>query len=175
VRLCLAGHLLAQWRDLERRLAEAAVPKSLGERSEAGVIAEQMESLRTQMRDAEHAFLLRAMPPQDWAAFYSTKPVRGRDEDADTWRNRWFAWLCDLVSRCAIEPEMTADQVAQLCDVLSGEQWDELTDCAWNLNGERVSIPFSAAASALIQHSPQASRRPSDSESPTPSSSAPRP
>lgn len=154
VRLCLAGALHAEWRDLERALAGApTVAASLGERSPAAEIAERMQQLRERMHAAEVDFRLRAIPPRIWAAFYAARPVRADDEDEDAWRGRWFGWLCDLVSRCAVDPQMTADQVAELCDVLSGQQWDELTEATWALNGQKVSVPFSAAASALTSPS----------------------
>lgn len=152
VPLCLRGDLTAPHRELERRLqtADRTAP-SLGKRSEAAVLAEQIRDLEMQMAEATTSFTLEAMHPKAWADFHATRPIREKtDEDTD-FQARWFAWVCELVARSVVAPVvMTAAQVEELVGVLSGGQWDELSNTAWGLNGERVTVPFSAAASALI-------------------------
>jgi hypothetical protein len=153
VTLCLRGDLHAQWSELERQLPDASTEAvSLAEPSEAFRIAEQMEALREQMQAARVTFRLRAMSALDWAAFASTRPApRKDDEDEVVWRGRWYAWVSELVSRCAVDPEMTTAQVGQLVSRISGTQWDELSNAAWAINERTVQIPFSAAASALTR------------------------
>lgn len=152
VALCLRGDLTAPYRDLERKLqtADRTTP-SIGQRSEAALLAEQMRALELEMAEATTTFTLEAMAAKAWSDYHATLPVKGKDETEESLRERFFVWVCELVARSVTGPvRMTAEQVGQLCDVLSGGQWDELSDAAWGLNGQRVTIPFSAAASALI-------------------------
>lgn len=156
VTLCLRGDLAAEWGDLERQLADASTSApSLAERSPARIIAEQMEDLRARMVASAVTIRLRALPAPVWGQLYAERPIRAKDsgESEQAWRDRWYAWVADLVSRCAIDPVMTVEEVGQLVDVLSGVQWDELSNAAWLLNERKVEIPFSAAVSALTQDS----------------------
>ena len=150
--LCLRGDLTAPYRELERKLATASrTPPSLGERSEATLIAEQMQALEAKMAAATRNFRLEAMPARTWSDFKLTQPERAKDETDEAWMARWFGWMCVLVSKSVVEPVvMTPEQVAELCDVLSGGQWDELCERAWALNGKDVAVPFSVAASVLV-------------------------
>lgn len=157
VALCLRGDLTAPYRELEQRLRTASrEAPSVGRRSDAAVIAEQMRDLETQMAEATTTFTLEAMHPKAWSDLYNARPQRGKDEGEEDWNVRWFAWICEVVARSVTAPvAMTAEQVGRLCDVLSGGQWDELSNAAWGLNAERVAVPFSVAASALIPPSGQ--------------------
>lgn len=152
VPLCLRGDLTAPYRELEQKLSTASrTPPSLGQKSEAMLIAEQMQALEAEMTAATKTFRLEAMPAKKWSDFHATQPERAEDDTDETWSARWFAWICELVARSVVEPVvMTAEQVAELCDVLSGGQWDELSETAWRLNSRGVTVPFSVAASALI-------------------------
>lgn len=157
VSLCLRGDLTAPYRELERRLRTASrEAPSLGQRSDAAVIAEQMRALETQMAEATTTFTLEALHPKTWSDFYNIRPQRGKEEAEEDWNVRWFGWVCQMVARSVTGPVvMTAEQVGQLCDVLSSGQWDELTDAAWGLNAEKITVPFSVAASALTPPSGQ--------------------
>lgn len=152
VPLCLRGDLTAPYRELEQKLATASrTPASLGQKSDAMLIAEQMQALEAEMAAATKTFRLEAMPAKKWSDFHATAPERAEGETDEDWSARWFAWITELVARSVVEPVvMTADQVAELCDVLSGGQWDELSETAWRLNSRGVTVPFSVAASVLI-------------------------
>ena len=156
VSLCLRGDLDAQWRELERQLQSAPRhPTSLGKRSEASVLAEQIQALEAEMAASQVTFTMRADSAKSWSDFVATGPKREKGEDAEAWSARWFDWMCLLISRACVEPAMTAEQVAQLCDVLSAAQWDDLSNAAWNLNARAVPVPFSLAASALTESGEQ--------------------
>jgi hypothetical protein len=157
VSLCLRGDLVAEHEELERRLRTASrTAPNLGQRSEASQIAEQMQALEQQMAASVTTFTLEAMPALEWSEFYNARPQRQKDDDEQTHNARWFEWVCRLVARSVIEPfTMTAEQVAELVTVLSGHQWDELSDAAWGLNSKEVTVPFSVAASALTPQSEQ--------------------
>lgn len=151
VPLCLLGNLVAPYRELERKLQTASrTAQSLGKPSEASVIASQMRDLEKQMQGATHTFTLRAMKARAWSDFYGARPTTKTEGETDQqFADRWFAYFCDLVSRCCVDPEMTTEQVGELVNVLSGGQWSELSDAAWNLNANGVAVPFSAAAFVL--------------------------
>lgn len=156
VSLCLRGDLDAEWRELDRKLQTASRDAvSLGERSEASVIAERIRQLEAEMADAQVVFKLRADSAKGWSDFVATKPLRQKDEDQKAYDERWFGWMCQLIARASVDPALTPQQVAQLCDVLSAGQWDELGNGAWNLNARSVAVPFSLAASALTPNGEQ--------------------
>lgn len=158
VSLCLRGDLTAPYRDLERQLPTASrTAPSLGARSDAAVIAEKMQALEAEMQAASQTFVLQALTAKEWSDFFMKKPdERLKDETDEELGARVYAWVAELVARSVIEPvRMTVDQVGQLCDVLSGGQWDELSNAAWRLNKADVAVPFSVAASALIPRSEQ--------------------
>lgn len=159
VALCLRGDLVGRHREFELKLQSAPrATSNLGERSEASVLAEEIREIEAQINASKQMFWLRAMRPREWSDFRATAPERIEDEPDDAFKERWFAWVCELVSRCAFEPVMTAEQVGELVPNLSGTQWDELSDAAWNLNAKGVVVPFSLAASALIQNDEPSSK-----------------
>jgi len=177
VTLCLRGALVGQWEELEHRLSGASNQAlSLGQPAEATQIAREMEALRAEMTRHEVAFHLRALAAVAWRKFYATLPEPGETDEAKaTYDDRFHAWVCELVAKCCYDPAMTAEQADQLSQKLSGQQWRQLSDAAWNLNVERVDVPFSAAASAMTRVSELSLRRQEPGASPTASSSARKP
>lgn len=150
VPLCLRGDLVAEFRRLEQDLAGAStVAVSLGERAPAKVIAERMQALRAEMAEAAVPVRIRALEPRAWSDFHATRPTKTAGEDQALFDDRWHAWICDMVARTVVDPPCTAEQVEQLVPRLSHRQWKDLTDACWLINAGEVSIPFSAAASAL--------------------------
>jgi len=156
VSLCLRGDLVGPYRELERKLRTASRTQvNLAEPSEASLLAAQMRDIEAQMAAASHTFTLRAMTAHEWSDFLVTRPERDPETKEETFRAAWFDWTCQLVAVSCVDPQMTAEQVAQLCDVLSGGQWDELSNTAFGLNSREVTVPFSVAASALTQDDEQ--------------------
>ena len=175
VSLCLAGDLLAELHDLQRRLPTApALAASLAERSPAAAIEDQIADVRQRMQAATVTFRLQRIHPRAWTTFYAGRPMRDLvEESEDAWNDRWFDWLTDLVARTCIDPVMTAEQVATLVDQLNAESWSELSEAAWALNTGKVSVPFSVAVSATTQNSGPKSRRRPTSTSRTANGAAP--
>jgi hypothetical protein len=172
VPLVVGGDQLNRIRELERELANAGPPVSLGDRNPATVIGEQIAALQEEMRGTEVEFKLRAVVGREWGRLHAARPARTREESTDAFSDRLTAWLCVLVAKTCIEPVMTAEQVAQLAERLPGAAWEKLTDSAWALNYNEVSVPFSRAAYDWTANSAPTSRRPSEPESPTASSEA---
>jgi hypothetical protein len=175
VRLCLRGDLVSAFQELERRLPDAAtVAANLGERAEASVIAEQMQALREQMAEAEVPFLLRALPPKEWARLQLTRPgEKPKNETDDEYGDRAYQWACVIVAASSVEPAMTAEQVDELVPLLSAKQWSDLYTRSILVNTGDVSVPFSAAASELTRDSGPTSRRPPEPAEASAASSAP--
>lgn len=176
VTLCLRGALVGKWEELEHKLASASNEAlSLGQPAQATQIAREMQSLRAEMAQHEVPFRLRALPAVRWRKYYATLPEPGDTEELKaSYDDRFHTWVCGLVSACCYEPAMSAEQADQLSGKLSGQQWRQLTDAAFNLNVERVDVPFSAAASAMTRVSELSSRRPEPGESRTANGSAPK-
>lgn len=163
VPLIVAGDHLARIRDLEQQAADAPAPESLGDVSPAMAIAEEIARLQGEMAASAVEFHLRAMPGRQWSKFKMLQPTRGKDEAPEEFADRFFTWMCSLVSLTCVEPKMTPEQVGQLADKLPGSSWDRLSDEAWSLNAGVVSVPFSAAAFGLTRSSGPTSKAPSGS------------
>jgi hypothetical protein len=176
VALCLAGDLVAEYRDLERQLADAPTKVSnLGDGGDRRAIAEQMETLRGQMAEAEVPFRLRAIHPRKWTAFYEGRPVKAEGEPDEKFQDRWYTWVLQLVARTCVDPVMSSEQVDELVDGLSNGQWLELVNAAFVLNTGKVSVPLSVAAYVPTRNSGPTSGRPGQPESPSADGSAPSP
>lgn len=175
VPLCLDGAALGEIRALERQLANAPAQSSLADRNPATAIVEQIEAIRARAAESNVDFHLRAIRGPDWLPFWASRPVAGDGESAQEFEVRWFAFMCQMVSLTVVDPVMTADEVAELVDDLPVDSWGELSDQVWNLNTNKVGVPFSAAAFALSQSSDETSKPPSDSGSPSASSGAAKP
>lgn len=160
VELCLRGDLVAEVEDLERRLAAAQAadrPGMLTSGAEARRLAEQIEQLRTQMRDASVTFRLRAMHRREWRALLDAHPPR-RDEHGqllqqDTIGLNSATFFDALIRASVVEPQLTDQQWELLFDRLTSRQYDDLHSTAWRLNRNEVDVPFSHAASAILRTS----------------------
>lgn len=150
VELCTRGDLQAQFEDLERQLAEAE--RNPGTKlTDVGprVIAEQIEDLRTEMREATIPLTLRALPRKVWAALLAKHPAPKDSNlafDIDTLGP-------ELMRVSIVDPEMDEEQWAQLDAVLTDAQFEEITDTAFALNRRAVDVPFSHAASRTLRTS----------------------
>ena len=153
VQLCLDGAALGEVQALERQLAAAPAPTSLGEQSLVSQLAEQITAVQDRAAASMVDIHLRAVPGRLWGPLWSRRPIRAADEDEASHAARWYDWVCELVSACAVDPAMTPGQVADLADDLPAASWDQLTEAAWELCTQRVSVPKSAVVSALTQPS----------------------
>jgi len=155
VSLCLAGELVEEHAQLERQLAEAKPPTSLGEKPQKLVIAKRIVEVQDRMRESTVAFHLRALPTRPWTLFLAKRPTRGEKESAESFEPREFAWQADMVSRTCTDPVMTVEQVGELVDILHHGAWVRLAAAAYVLNEGTLDVPNSEAASELIGSSEQ--------------------
>ena len=168
VPICLRGDLVAQFERLERELERAQQkPSDSLAGSGARAIAERMEAVREQMAAATVEFVLRAMPDDQWYDFRDGHPPRdGEDKDQGLGVNV-DTFFPALLRRSVVSPELDDEDWAAL--KLTAKQRRDLNTAAWNVNQGDVDIPFSAAASMILNSEP-GSRRPNDSASPSPGS-----
>ncbi len=152
VTLVLDGEALGDVQELERRLAEAPLPTSLAEQSPQSKYREQIEAAQQRAEESKVPFRLRALSGAEWMSFTAvSQPQKQPDETDDAFQGRWFAFVCEMVARTSVDPVMTPEQVHELVDHLPASSWDALAEAAWELNTRKVTVPFSAAASALTQ------------------------
>jgi hypothetical protein len=161
VPICLRADLQAEFERLERDLerAERTTADSLAGNG-ARQVAEQIEALRQQMTDATVAFRLRAMPRPAWREFTAGHPPRKDGDDIDD-RDQLLGVNVDtffeaLVRASVVEPELDGeDWDLLLGDKLTDRQFDHLAQAAWALNRRDVDVPFSLAASRILNSEPE--------------------
>lgn len=167
VPLCLAGKLVGQVADLQRQRAEAGPATSIGERSPAAIIDDQIRELTERMKAATVAFKLKAMDGKKWDALYARVPVKKKDESDDDYAPRKFVWVAEMVSLTCVDPPMSTDQVGELVDRLHGLAWDRLSNTCWVLNQGEVEAPNFVNVSPQTPISGETSEPPSTQVSPS--------
>lgn len=162
VALCLRGDLQARFEELERQLAaaQAQPAEKLTDAGRARQLAEQMEALRGEMSDSTMVFTLRALPRSGWISLLTAHPAKDKEDefDAETLEPA-------LIRASIVDPVLTDEQWARLDETLTSAQYGELSGTAWELNRRPVDVPFSPAASRMLQASEPTSRRRSGSAS----------
>lgn len=155
-KICVAGALNAAFAAKEAELAdmqqEHYTAGSLADVDPRREAAEELERLRAQMREHEHTFTMRALPPKDWSDLTAAHGPREGEREAfnpETFPVAIVAASCVKVDgKDAVLPE---GKVAELFDVLNQGQRDELFAAAWEANTGRVSVPFSGLASVVLR------------------------
>ena len=175
VPICLRGDLQAQFEQAERDLAEAQrrpVDSLAGTGTRA--IAERIEALREQMQEHTVDFRLRALHRHAWKALRDKHPPRRKDDGSLDERDAFVGANLDtlfeeLIRVSLVEPELDdddwrtllgdSDEERRRCEAeglpveegtLTDRQWNQLADAAWTLNRGEVSVPFSRAASKIM-------------------------
>lgn len=146
VTICVAGDLAGEVDRLETQMREAGQwqPTSMADVDPRKELAERIQALQQQMREAEVTFTFKALGAKAWSDLVAQHPGKTRDEafDADTLAPA-------LVAASAVDPAMTAEQVADLFEQLNHGQREALLGAAWTVNSEATSVPFSLLASAI--------------------------
>ena len=180
--ICLKGSLVAEWEEadgnLQRAIAEREAAKAqnlpMGATTRARDEAdEKLEAVRQRMEDASVKFRLTALPTSAYQELAAKYPPRvdektGMPNMADVRLGFNTATFFPVLVRASIiVPNMTDDQWSRVLDRLTHRQFDMLAGTAYSLNKETDGqIPFSFAASSLIQSSGETSSQPESSESP---------
>lgn len=162
VSLCLAGDLQAELETLERALAAAREKPGEGTLAggatlEATKIAQQIQDLQTRMREHVTVFRFRGLSSKGYSDLVAQHPPtdKGKEENSDV---NWETFTPALVAACSVSPSMTAEDTGKLADALTQAQWDALVVAAYSTCKRDVDIPFSYAASAVLQASAKNSK-----------------
>jgi hypothetical protein len=156
VRLCLRGDLLAAREQLERQLFDARA-------ADAPAIADRLAAAEAEADAAAVEFVFRALSRRAWIALLDAHPPTDKDSDDGLQFNAGFP--AAAISACAVEPEMTVDQVEQLLDRVSTAQYDALWIGVLSANVGADDIPKSVAATAVRAASGTRSTTAPDTES----------
>lgn len=157
VPICLAGDMQAEFEDLERDLQIARDRPADGTLAGganplATQIAQQIMELRERMREHTTVFRFRGLPRKEYSDLLAQCPPSDEEKEkgADV---DWDLFPVRLVAACCVSHEMTEDDAGKLADVLTQAQWESLYVAAFAVNKRDVDVPFSYAASAILQSS----------------------
>jgi hypothetical protein len=179
VPVCLHADLVAEFEQASRELAEAQ-RSPLDSLAGTGMqeIAQRIENLRTKMGEHTIDFRLRGMPRSRWKAFIADHPPRKDESGAVDERDKYIGVNTNtfgmaLVRLSVVDPDLDdEDWRILLGDTeaerarreaagepvedgkLTDRQFDELSNAAWGLNRGEVDIPFSPAASRILNSAP---------------------
>lgn len=160
VPICLRGDLVAEIEQADRELVNAGASPSTGMEDGARLreLAERIEALRDEMRqdDANHTFVLRALPGNVYRALKAQHPPR-LDEDGDVVASdRVLGANIDtlaepLLRACCIDPVLDDATWKSVEPILTDGQYDQLANAALRVNQGLVTVPFSRAASRVMR------------------------
>jgi hypothetical protein len=171
VDICLRGDLATAHQAAEKALLDAQ--RTAGDSKEGGGVEQliaEVESIQERMRESTFTFVIRALPRVRFRALTNAHPPREIDGEMDLGdaktgfdRSTFFEALLKVST---VEPDMGVDVEAYFKALLAGEkpvlpdgdwpelfekiidrQYGDLTDAAWFVQRDEVSVPFSLAAS----------------------------
>jgi len=163
--VCLRGDLFAPIQALANQLAEIQQQEDDTDRfiknPDAKRISDEIEALRTEMREGTEDFVVHAMSKDKWNELRARhKPRDNEVRDIHTGVNI-DTFNAELLPATVIEPVMDDQDWADLIDVMSDKQYEDLVDACWAINRSEVNVPFSQAAST-IRKSGSESKPPND-------------
>lgn len=130
--------------DGERSVGEA--PATEGRTTE--VIAREIQALRAEYAASGKIIRLRQLPSEDWTAFeahWKDALAKGAPYPVEMWD--------DLISKCAIAPELPITKVRALRKKLGHPPLHKIALSCWDLNTQAgVSVPFSRLSSEALRH-----------------------
>jgi hypothetical protein len=151
-RLCLRGDLIAAREDAERRLLAARIEDDRSnEPDTAPAIAEEIVALEAEQDAAGVEFTVRALSRTAWQKLLEANPATEQDEKNGLDYGAGFPTAA--IAACCSDPEMTLDQVNQLLDVISTNQYMLLWGTVMAVNLGADDLPKSVAATATLHSS----------------------
>lgn len=158
VTVCVRGDLVAEFQRLEDQLAEhnekKVTDKRLTGSPEGRKIAEQMETLRTKMRDASIELTVEAFPGTEWRSMKAEHPLPDEPAPQDlVVRANAQTLFNDAVPKSIVEPDLTDEQWDKLNRKLPDGEFQRLVDAVYELNEGSVAVPKSRAASMALRMS----------------------
>lgn len=159
-RFCTDPDLVAEYERLveARDAAKAAAHDSLAGGAAVELDAQIAETVKA-MEAATVTLTLKALPRPRFRALVDKHPPR-KDADGKLTHNddylgvHFDAFFDELIRTSLISPQLAeADLTMLLEELLTDQQYIELTDVVWNLNKKTVSVPFSPAVSTRTRTS----------------------
>lgn len=168
VDVCLRGDLSAEWERLDRELRELTQRGRASLDDDGGQdLADRMHDIEEEMRESTVTLRLRALPRRTWFRMLAEHPPRdGNPFDKALGLNQ-ESFFDAAIPQSVVDPELTPEDLFELLDLLSGAQYQAITNAIWEINASEVSVPFSPTASRMMSHSDETLRRPSEPESPS--------
>jgi hypothetical protein len=169
VPVCLRGDLQAEWETLDKRLNDLRSRNfgKIGMSQDHRDLAQRIVELEATMSASTIDIRLRGLDRRAWRDLVSAHPARKDNETDGVLGVNQETFFDALVAECAVEPEMTADQVSTFLDSITSSQFDKLADAAWGLNRRDVNVPFSYSASLVNPTGGETSKQQSGSGSRT--------
>lgn len=155
VEICLRPDLVEAWSDANDELQEAVAKGMAGARVNSKPKAQREAAERVQELEAEIAahsavFRFRGLPKDEWRALCDDHPPRkGNEVDGWTGYDR-DAVLDEAVRRSLIDPVFDDESWADLMQVISSGEWDELRKTTNSVNRGVVEPPKSVLASQIL-------------------------
>lgn len=163
VQVCLRGDLLAAHEQAERDLAEARrSDETQNAYGQAPEIARRVQDLEAEIDKAQVEFTFTAVGQKRWTDLYVQQGLEEETPESDP---RFISWMLEAVAASISEPAMTVDQADKLFSVLNFGQWQHLWQACLAANVQGTSVPFSAAASAVLRGYETKSASPTTTES----------
>lgn len=145
--LCFAGDLQGRAEELQQQLAEVSTDWAAGSLADVdprAAIAEELAAVRAELEAERAEFLIRALPSRQWSDLLARHPAK---DSAGVFDVETFPQAA--IVACCADPAMTADEYAELSQVLTGAQEAELFDAVWRVNTQ-TQVPFSLGSSAIL-------------------------
>lgn len=151
--VCLRGDLLAEHERLTMLLAaEIQRDNAENRHAQAPVVAEQLQAVEAQIREAEVEFTFVSIGEQAWTDLGALEPNLPTDEDRANgyaFNPRTFPHAA-VAASCTSPSGMTVEKSRQLAEKVSFGQWQKLWGACLRVNAGRGDSPFSLAASAVL-------------------------
>jgi len=163
----LRGDLIAEVQELNEELGELRTrnvgDQRMAENPRITEIIERIDAINAEADESELELRLQAVPGERWRKAIADNPPSDSEKDegylADT-----HAVARDVFPESIVSPEMDADDVEALLDVLANAQWELIANTIWQLNGGDNKIPFSRLASQLRPNSDAGQKSPDPGE-----------
>jgi hypothetical protein len=168
VSLCLDASLQAEWEKAEADLvaARAKPSQSMTGNADLPRLAQAVTDLEAAMLAEVVLFRLRAIPRSQWSAAIASHPAKADDaEDAQFGADRG-AFFDEIIPASIVAVTRAGEPVdfdaeadwSDLADEMTDWQFSQFAEAVFVLNRGAVSVPFSRAASRVIQGSSETSK-----------------
>lgn len=138
VRITARADLLSNVERLAARIE--ALPRQDGLNSERSRLQAELQVAVAMVRDSEFEFEFQALSHGEYDRLVAACPPRPSQADLGLkWDPDRFPY--ELIARCAVNPTLSVDDVAELCDTLSDSQFQKLWTCAAAVNVGDDSAP----------------------------------